>query len=155
MVVPFFKKTVLQAFYADNFVLPLPVGHRFPMAKYSLLRDRVAKELAGVVMAEAPAATDGELALVHTPAYIDAISHGTLPAASQREIGFPWSLAMAERARRSFRLEAFQVWIEHRVGPPLVVGMGKSEGSFTEPTQIAQGRDIGYPLCSLQRWAPT
>ena len=71
------------------------------MAKYSLLRDRVANELAGVVMADAPAATDGELALVHTPAYIDAISHGTLPVAAQREIGFPWSLAMAERARRS------------------------------------------------------
>jgi acetoin utilization deacetylase AcuC-like enzyme len=39
--------------------------------------------------------------LVHTPAYIDAITHGTLPAAAQREIGFPWSLGMAERARRS------------------------------------------------------
>jgi len=23
----------LQAFFADNFVLPLPPGHRFPMAK--------------------------------------------------------------------------------------------------------------------------
>ena len=71
------------------------------MGKYSLLRDRVVNELPGVVMAQAPAATDGELALVHTPAYIDAISQGTLPAAAQREIGFPWSPGMAERARRS------------------------------------------------------
>jgi acetoin utilization deacetylase AcuC-like enzyme len=91
----------LQAFYADNFVLPLPAGHRFPMAKYGLLRDRVVVELPGVVMAQAPAASDGELALAHTPAYIQAIEHGTLPAAAQREIGFPWSLGMAERARRS------------------------------------------------------
>ena len=29
----------MQAFYADHFVLPLPEGHRFPMAKYALLRD--------------------------------------------------------------------------------------------------------------------
>ena len=29
------------AFYADHFVLPLPDGHRFPMAKYSRLRQRV------------------------------------------------------------------------------------------------------------------
>jgi acetoin utilization deacetylase AcuC-like enzyme len=91
----------LQAFYADNFVLPLPAGHRFPMVKYRLLRDRVVQELSGVQMAPAPAASDGELALVHTPDYIAAITHGTLAAAAQREIGFPWSLAMAERARRS------------------------------------------------------
>lgn len=91
----------MQAFYADHFVLPLPDGHRFPMAKYKLLRDRVVHELPGVVMAQAPAASDGELALAHNPDYIAAITHGTLAAALQREIGFPWSLAMAERARRS------------------------------------------------------
>lgn len=71
------------------------------MGKYRLLRDRVIAELPGVEMAQAPAATDGELALVHTPAYIDAITHGTLPAPAQREIGFPWSAGMSERARRS------------------------------------------------------
>ena len=91
----------MQAFYADNFVLPLPPGHRFPMGKYRLLRDRVVSELPQVRMAQAPAASDGELALVHTPFYIDAITRGTLPAPAQREIGFPWSTGMAERARRS------------------------------------------------------
>ena len=91
----------MQAFYADQFVLPLPEGHRFPMAKYKLLRDRVAKEIPGVTMIQAPAASDGELALAHAPDYIAAIAEGTLPTALQREIGFPWSLAMAERARRS------------------------------------------------------
>ncbi len=71
------------------------------MAKYGLLRDRVVAELPQVRLAQAPAATDGELALVHTPSYIGAISHGSLPASAQREIGFPWSPGMAERARRS------------------------------------------------------
>ena len=71
------------------------------MAKYRLLRDRVVHELPGVRMAQAPAATDGELALVHTPDYIAAIMQGTLDAAAQREIGFPWSPGMAGRARRS------------------------------------------------------
>ena len=91
----------MQAFYADNYVLPLPPGHRFPMPKYRLLRERLVNEVPGVVLQQAPAASDGELALAHTPGYIAAITHGTLPAAAQREIGFPWSLAMAERARRS------------------------------------------------------
>ena len=91
----------MHAFYADHFVLPLPEGHRFPIVKYKLLRDRVVQEMPDVVMVQAPAASDGELALAHSPDYIADVTHGTLPAAAQREIGFPWSLAMAERARRS------------------------------------------------------
>jgi acetoin utilization deacetylase AcuC-like enzyme len=91
----------VQVFYSDHFVLPLPAGHRFPMRKYAMLRDRVARELPGIRLHEAPAASDGELALAHEPAYIARVAEGTLSAAEQREIGFPWSMAMAERARRS------------------------------------------------------
>jgi acetoin utilization deacetylase AcuC-like enzyme len=91
----------MKAYYSDHFVLPLPEGHRFPMAKYSLLRDRVARELPLVSQLEAPRASDGELALAHTPAYIDAITSGSVDPAAMREIGFPWSMAMVERSRRS------------------------------------------------------
>ena len=91
----------MQVFFATQFVLPLPAGHRFPMAKYQLLRDRLAAELPQVALMQAPPATDGELALAHEPAYIAAISDGSIDARSMREIGFPWSEAMAERARRS------------------------------------------------------
>jgi len=91
----------MKAYYSDHFVLPLPPGHRFPMAKYSLLRDRVARELPLVSQLEAPRASDGELALAHTPAYIDAIASGSVEPAAMREIGFPWSMAMVERSRRS------------------------------------------------------
>ena len=92
---------VVHAYYADHFILPLPEGHRFPMAKYGRLRERLAVDLPQVRLGQALPVSDGELALVHTPVYISAIQHGTLSAAAQREIGFPWSPAMAERARRS------------------------------------------------------
>jgi len=92
---------LVKAFYSDHFVLPLPAGHRFPMHKYSLLRDRVQQQLPAVELLEAPAAQDGELALAHDPVYVRAVAEGLLSAAQQREIGFPWSPAMAERARRS------------------------------------------------------
>ena len=91
----------MHAYYADHFVLPLPEGHRFPMAKYALLRDRLAFELPDIQLCEAPAATEGELALAHSPTYIAGVLQGTLSAAEQREIGFPWSVAMAERSLRS------------------------------------------------------
>jgi len=90
----------MQAFYADQFVLPLPPGHRFPMPKYRLLRERL-EGLAGLEMRRAPAASDGELALAHTPGYVSAVSDGTLSDSQQREIGFPWSEAMVVRARCS------------------------------------------------------
>jgi acetoin utilization deacetylase AcuC-like enzyme len=91
----------MLAHTSDHFVLPLPTGHRFPMEKYRLLRERAEAQVPGLVLAEAPVASDGELALAHTPVYIDAVTQGLLSAAQQREIGFPWSPRMVERSRRS------------------------------------------------------
>ena len=91
----------MKAFYSDHFVLPLPEGHRFPMAKYSMLRQGVAQELHAVQMLEAPAATEGELALAHAPDYVQAVKSGALSREALREIGFPWTPAMAERSLRS------------------------------------------------------
>ena len=91
------------AFYTDHFVLPLPEGHTFPMTKYSRLRELVVAD--GIIGADnlrvPDAATRDELLAVHTPRYVDAVIGGTLDAKEQRRIGFPWSPAMAERARRS------------------------------------------------------
>jgi acetoin utilization deacetylase AcuC-like enzyme len=92
---------LMRAFYSDQFVLPLPEGHRFPMAKYRLLRERLAQEVPEIEMLAAQPATDGELALVHTPEYIQTVVQGSLSAQAQREIGFPWTPAMVERSRRS------------------------------------------------------
>lgn len=71
------------------------------MAKYRMLRDRISAELPAIRLIEAPAATESELALVHSTAYIESILQGTAEPAVLREIGFPWSPAMAERAQRS------------------------------------------------------
>jgi acetoin utilization deacetylase AcuC-like enzyme len=91
----------MKAFYSDHFVLPLPAGHRFPMSKYSRLRDRVARELPAVELIEAAAAGDDELALAHGPDYIERVASGRITDAEMRAIGFPWSTAMVERSRRS------------------------------------------------------
>jgi len=91
----------MRAFNSGQFVLPLPTGHRFPMGRYALLRARLESQLPEVRMMEAPRASDGELALAHTPQWIAAISDGTVAPEAMREIGFPWSEAMVERSRRS------------------------------------------------------
>jgi acetoin utilization deacetylase AcuC-like enzyme len=93
----------VRAFYTDRYVLPLPVGHRFPMIKYARLRVRCLAE--GVLrpgeLSEPPAAGWDELALVHEAAYLAAARDGTLTPLEQRRIGFPWSPEMIERSRRS------------------------------------------------------
>jgi acetoin utilization deacetylase AcuC-like enzyme len=91
----------MLAYYSDTFVLPLPEGHRFPMRKYRMLRDAVAQHWPSIRLHEAPSATAAELELAHSTDYVHAVLNGQLTAAEQREIGFPWSPAMAERSRRS------------------------------------------------------
>lgn len=91
----------MLAFHTDQFRLPLPPGHRFPQEKYRRLRERVVAEVPGIELEVAPAATDGELALAHTPDYVTDVAEGRLDDARQREIGFPWSPEMVERSRRS------------------------------------------------------
>ena len=90
----------MKAFYTDHFVLPLPAGHRFPMEKYSRLRDLVGSH-AGIELVEAPSATDTQILYAHDPSYLIKVIEGTLSAQEQREIGFPWSTQMVERSRRS------------------------------------------------------
>ena len=81
----------MNAFYSDTFVLPLPEHHRFPMAKYRLLRERLVGE--GVLTADdlhVPEAISwDDLQLVHDDAYVQAVRNGTLSADAQRRIGFP------------------------------------------------------------------
>ncbi len=93
----------MKAFYHDHFVLPLPPGHRFPMAKYSRLRERVLTD--GLIAEEdlliSPAATDEQLLRVHTGAYLQRVKAGELTQREIRRIGFPWSPQLVERSRRS------------------------------------------------------
>jgi acetoin utilization deacetylase AcuC-like enzyme len=96
-----YRPDPLKAFYSDHFVLPLPAGHRFPMEKYRLVHEGAEAAVDNLELREAPAATDGVLALAHHPRYIERVTHGWLSPAEQRAIGFPWSPQMVERSRRS------------------------------------------------------
>ena len=93
----------MKLFYCDQFVLPLPPGHRFPMEKYRLLRETLAAS--GIVPGHdflvPAAATFTELARAHAPDYVQRVEEGALTAAEGRAIGFPWSREMVERSKRS------------------------------------------------------
>ena len=113
----------MKAYYSDHFVLPLPSGHRFPMAKYKMLRDLVF-DLPNTQLLEAPRASDTELLLAHDASYVQRVISGTLSEAEQKEIGFPWSEKMVERSRRSVgaTIAACQSAIEEGVAVNLAGG---------------------------------
>jgi acetoin utilization deacetylase AcuC-like enzyme len=93
----------VKAFYSDTFVLPLPDTHRFPMAKYRLLREQLIEQRVlapGDLQVPDPASWT-ELGLVHDARYIQQVAQGDLAPEAQRRIGFPWSPEMVERSRRS------------------------------------------------------
>jgi acetoin utilization deacetylase AcuC-like enzyme len=93
----------MKAFYTDHFVLPLPEAHRFPMRKYSLLREQVMAH--GLIqpgdLIVPDAATDAQILRAHDADYLERVQTGQLTAKEIRRIGFPWSPEMVERSRRS------------------------------------------------------
>jgi acetoin utilization deacetylase AcuC-like enzyme len=93
----------MKVFYSDHFVLPLPEGHRFPMVKYSMLRERVARDgICGPGELSTPrAVTDREILRAHAPGYLKRVVSGTLTQKEMRRIGFSWSERMVERSRRA------------------------------------------------------
>jgi len=93
----------MKLFHTDLFVLPLPEGHRFPMLRYRWLRERL--EASGLFGSDdfcvPAAATDEQLLRVHTEDWIQRVTDGSLSSDELRRIGFPWTLQMVERCRRS------------------------------------------------------
>ena len=70
----------MKVFYSDEFVLPLPPGHRFSMQKYRMLRERVEVSLAHIELREVPIAGDQDLERGHSRRYIGQVAHGNLDA---------------------------------------------------------------------------
>ena len=116
----------MKVFYSDHFVLPLPEGHRFPMKKYSMLRERVEQGgISGLGEMRVPhVATDEEILRAHEPTYLKKVVTGTLNAKEIRRIGFPWSEKMVERSRRASggTIGACRVALEEGVAANLAGG---------------------------------
>ncbi|QYJ14392.1 hypothetical protein Rxycam_00188 [Rubrobacter xylanophilus DSM 9941] len=91
----------MKIFYSDHYVIPLPEGHRFPMQKYSMLRDRVAASFASGGLRESRRATDTDLLRAHSPSYLRRVVSGSLDERELRRLGFPWSERLVERSRRA------------------------------------------------------
>lgn len=90
---------MLTLAWTEEYELPLPEGHRFPMAKYSLIPDQLIYE--GTISQEQifkPSAIEDQiLLLTHCSDYLVRFKSGRLTRAEVRRSGFPWSTELVER----------------------------------------------------------
>lgn len=90
------RPSPIQLYYADHHEVLLPQGHRFPMSKYRMVRER----LSGwpmLSLEQAPPITTQELMLAHEPDYVTRFIEGTLEPRAMRHIGLPWSSTLVAR----------------------------------------------------------
>lgn len=93
----------LHVWSSAHYTIPLPADHRFPIAKYALLREAIVAE--GIVAPERvhdPSRLSLEEAgRVHDAEYLARVLEGRLSPAEQRRMGFPWSPGLVERSLRA------------------------------------------------------
>jgi acetoin utilization deacetylase AcuC-like enzyme len=93
----------MHVWSSARYTFPLPPKHRFPIAKYELLRRRVVADgLVPLDRVHDPArAPEDALRRVHTDDYVSRLTDGRLSIEELRRIGLPWSEALVERSYRA------------------------------------------------------
>jgi acetoin utilization deacetylase AcuC-like enzyme len=93
----------VRVWSSARYTFPLPDDHRFPIAKYELLRRRVLTDglIAPEYLHEPARPSRDDLRRVHTADYVDRFEDGRLTSDEMRRIGFPWSPALVERSYRA------------------------------------------------------
>jgi len=126
----------LHAWSSAHYVIPLPDGHRFPIAKYALLRDAVLADgsVTAATLHDPDRVPMADAARVHDAAYLERLRTGAMPAAEQRRLGFPWSEGLVERSFRASggTLEAAAHALTHGIAMNLAGGTHHAFASHGE-----------------------
>ncbi|MEM6286896.1 MAG: histone deacetylase [Bacteroidota bacterium] len=143
----------MRVSYHPDYVVPLPPRHAFPMRKFAALRDLLVREQV-VTEAEvvAPREADwGDLLLVHTQRYLDALAGGTLSRQEERRMGLPWSPALVRRSRLAVQgtINAMMMALEDGVAGNLAGGTHHAMPDRGEGFCVLN--DVAVALRVLQR----
>jgi len=143
----------LHCWTSARYTITLPENHRFPIAKYALLRDAVVSSglVAPSHLHEPARAPIEDVRLVHTERYVRAIIEGALTEAEQRRIGFPWSESLVERSFRAVggTCEAAAAALVHGVTMNLAGGTHHAFPDHGEGFCVLN--DVAVAVRSLQR----
>ena len=143
----------LHCWSSARYVIPLPEGHRFPIAKYALLREAAlaSRHVSAECMHEPARASREVVELVHTADYVSRFERGALDEQEQRQLGFPWSAALVERAFRAVggTVEAAGAALERGIAMNLAGGTHHAFADHGEGFCVFN--DVAVAIRALQR----
>lgn len=139
--------------YHPGYVVDIGANHRFPMQKYGLVYERLLTEgtLAGVQVLQPEPVTVDDLLLVHTRDYVERFLTGAMSAQEMRRLGFPWSAALARRARLATQgtITASRMAWQHGLAANLAGGSHHAFADHGEGFSVFN--DIAVAMRVLQR----
>jgi acetoin utilization deacetylase AcuC-like enzyme len=141
-----------RLFYCDQHEIPLPPGHKFPVAKYRLLRQILEKDRV-FALERAPPASPAVIELAHDPAYVRAFIDGTLDPRVIRRIGFPWSEGLVARTLCSVGATLAATHEAVRTGFSGTLAGGTHHAFYAEGSGFCVFNDIVVAIRSLGRRA--
>ena len=133
----------------DRSSFPLPEGHKFPLGKYVLLRERLEAE--GHEALTAPPVAWEDLARVHDTPLLERIRSGTLSVREQRGLGLPWSAQLVERGRRSSQGTVLAAHEALRCGVAMNLGGGTHHAGRAFARGFCLFNDVALALDALRR----
>lgn len=116
----------MRVSYSPGYYVPLPEGHRFPMAKFPALHRILLAE--GLItpddVVEPEEARWEDLRLVHTHDYLEELAHGTLSPKALRRLGLPWLPNLPRRSRLAVQgsINAARIALEDGIAANLAGG---------------------------------
>jgi acetoin utilization deacetylase AcuC-like enzyme len=137
-------------YYCDHFELPLPPGHKFPIRKYAMLRERL-ESLGVFELRAAPAAEREQISLAHEAFYVDAIFDGSVDRRVMRRVGFPWSPELVRRSLASVGGTLAAARDALRDGVAGNLAGGTHHAFRDEGSGFCVFNDLAVAICSLRR----
>jgi acetoin utilization deacetylase AcuC-like enzyme len=88
----------LRIFFSSEYEVALP-GHVWPTSKYRLIKERCESMVSGLIVQEPARASWDELALAHSPEYLEKLRTNTLTQDEIATLELPWRPALADAFR--------------------------------------------------------
>jgi acetoin utilization deacetylase AcuC-like enzyme len=144
--------SIMRTWAHDRWQFPLPDGHRYPVSKHRLLRERLLQT--GVCqpgdMLEAEPLPWSALTRVHDAGLLGRIRRGQLSVREQRGLGLPWSPELVERGRRASHGTVLAGHQALRTGVAINLGGGSHHAGRTFARGYCLFNDIALACDALR-----
>jgi acetoin utilization deacetylase AcuC-like enzyme len=130
----------------------LPPEHRFPASKYRLLREALQGD-PRFDLHPAPLANQEDIEAAHDPMYVRSFLNGSIPAASMRRIGFPWSKPLVTRTLASAGATLAATEVALAEGRSGALAGGTHHAAYSEGSGFCVFNDFAVGIARLRRLA--